>query len=63
MHLTLKRLEAPGSGEVWWDGVWVEVGGGGGGGDILLDTEGKRNGMKNCGRTDWEGGKDWTVKK
>jgi len=38
-------------------------GGGGGGGDILLDTEGKRNGMKNCGRTDWEGGKDWTVKK
>jgi hypothetical protein len=20
MHLTLKRPEAPGSGEVWWDG-------------------------------------------
>lgn len=32
-------------------------------GDILLEKEGKRNGMRNCGRGDWEGGKDWTVKK
>jgi hypothetical protein len=22
MHLTLKRLEAPGSSEVWWSGGW-----------------------------------------
>jgi hypothetical protein len=28
MHLTLERLEVPGSGEVWW-GVWS---------DILLET-------------------------
>jgi hypothetical protein len=28
MHLTFKRLEAPGSGEVWWSR----------GGDILLET-------------------------
>jgi hypothetical protein len=28
MHLTLKRLEAPGSLEVWW----------GGGGNILVET-------------------------
>jgi hypothetical protein len=32
MHLTLKRLEAPGSLEVWW---------GGGGRDILMKTEGQ----------------------
>jgi hypothetical protein len=32
MHLTLKRLVAPGSLEVWWGGV------GGGGGDILVKT-------------------------
>jgi hypothetical protein len=25
MHLTLKRLEAPGSGEVWWGGILVEM--------------------------------------
>jgi hypothetical protein len=31
MHLTLKRLEAPGNIEVWWSGGW-------GGGDILMET-------------------------
>ena len=30
MHLTLEKLEAPGSGEAWWSG--------GGGGNILLET-------------------------
>jgi hypothetical protein len=28
MHLTLKRLEAPGSGEVWRGGMWGLGGGG-----------------------------------
>jgi hypothetical protein len=30
--------------------------------DILLET-GRRNGMRNSLRTDWEADKDWTVKK
>jgi hypothetical protein len=29
--------------------------------DILLETEGRRNGMRNCAREDWEVGNDWTV--
>jgi hypothetical protein len=33
MHVTLKRLEAPGSGEVWWSKGWV-------GGGILVETGG-----------------------
>jgi hypothetical protein len=33
MHLTLEKLEAPGTGEVWWGG-----GGMGWVGDILLET-------------------------
>ena len=33
MHLSLKRLEAPGSGVAWWVGGW-------GGADILVETEG-----------------------
>jgi hypothetical protein len=40
MHQTLKRLETPGSGEVWWDGR---------GGDILLEMGG-RYGMRNSQR-------------
>ena len=56
MHITLERLEAPGSGEAC-------QGGGVGGGDILLEKGGRRNGMRNCGRVDCEGGKDCTVKK
>ena len=33
--------------------------------DIVLETSrgGGSNGMRNCGRTDWEVGNDWTVKK
>jgi hypothetical protein len=30
MHLTLKRLEAPGNGEVWWGWGWGDV-------DILVE--------------------------
>jgi hypothetical protein len=28
-----------------------------------LDTEESRNGLRNCGRVDQEGGNDWIVKK
>jgi len=38
MHLTLERLEAPGSLEVWWGG-W-----GGWGGVIIVETQGKGSG-------------------
>ena len=34
MHLTLKRLEAPGSLEVWWGGGGVE--------DIFVETGGRK---------------------
>jgi hypothetical protein len=44
MCLILERLEAPGNGEVW-----------GGWGGILLEKRRRRNGMRNCGRRDWEG--------
>jgi hypothetical protein len=27
-----------------------------------LETRGKKNGMRNCGRADQEGGNNWTVK-
>jgi hypothetical protein len=46
MHLTLKRLEAPGSLEVRWGGRWVVGGGdnpcgdGGQGGDMGCETIG-----------------------
>jgi hypothetical protein len=40
MHLTLKRLDAPGSSKVKW--------GGGGGEDILVETVGQGGGM-GCG--------------
>jgi hypothetical protein len=48
MHLTLKRLEAPGSLEVWWVGV--------GGRDILVVTEVWGGGM-GCGTV-----RGWTGK-
>jgi hypothetical protein len=32
-------------------------------GDIFLEARERRNGVRNCGRTDWEWGNDWTVKK
>jgi len=41
MHLTLKRLEAPGSGEVLWDGV-CEVGW-----DLLMER--RKGGGMECG--------------
>ena len=53
MHLTLKRLEAPGSGEVWWcvcvGGISL--------GDILLGEEENRDRV-------WQGsglGKVWDL--
>jgi hypothetical protein len=52
MHLILKRLEAPRSGEAWWDGV----------GYTLMETEGRRNGMRNCRRVDQEDDNDWAIK-
>jgi hypothetical protein len=50
-HLALKRLEAPGIREAYQEG------------DILLETVGRRNGMKNCGRENQEESNYWTVKK
>jgi hypothetical protein len=47
MHQTLKRLEAPGSLEVWWG--------------IRAGDRGA--GMWNSRRVDWEGNKIWSVKK
>ena len=42
-----------------WGEVWeVEWGG-----DILLETRGKKNGMRKCQREGQERGNDWTVKK
>jgi len=40
MHLTLKRLEAPGSLEVWWGG-W--------GGDIIVESGDGAGGGMGCG--------------
>jgi hypothetical protein len=52
MHLTLKRLEAPGSREVWWGGgILLEIGGGG------------NYRMRNSQGAEQDGDKDWTVKK
>ena len=61
MHLTLKRLEAPGNGKAWWNGM-----GWGGGrweaGYIFLET-GRRNGVRKCKKGKLGGGKNWTIKK
>ena len=57
MHLTLKRLEAPGSLKVRWGGV--------GGGDIQVET-GRWGGCMGCGTVGGEtgeGDKIWSVKK
>ena len=40
MHLTLKRIKVPGSGEVWWGGWWWGAG-------ILLESGG--------GEKEWDG--------
>ena len=53
MHITFKRLEAPGTGEVWWGGgekVGTSPGRWGG--------VGRRNGMSNSQREDREGNND-----
>jgi hypothetical protein len=52
MCLTLERLEAPGNREPCWGRIQ----------NIFLETAGRRNGMRNCGRRDLEGDKGWTVK-
>jgi hypothetical protein len=59
MHLTLKRLEAPGSLEVRWGGVWGLWGG---------NPHGYRGwgGGMGCGTVrgwTWGGDKIWSVKK
>jgi len=54
MDLTLKRLEAPGSLEVWL---------GRGGWGHPLGDRGWGYGMWNSQRVDWEGDKIWSVKK
>jgi len=48
MHLTLKRLEVPGSLEVWWGG-W--------GGDILVETGRRVMGCGTVRGVNWEGKK------
>ena len=54
MHLTLKRLEAPGNLEVWW-------GGGMGASTWRQDQVGMRCGMWNRQRVD-SGGREWNMK-
>lgn len=55
MHLTLKRLEVPGNGEVWW------------GGAILLETglghEGKEEWDEELSEGGPGWGNDWPVKR
>ena len=55
MHLTLKRLEDPGSLEVRW--------GGGGWGHPCGDRVVRRYGIWNSRRVSWEGNKICSVKK
>ena len=55
MHLTLERLEAPGSGNVWWSGGGVV-------GTCFLRWA-RRYGMRNSQKEDWEGDNDWSFKK
>jgi len=51
MCLILERLEAP------------KEGGGLGGRSTLLESRGRRNGMRNCGRWEQEGSNGWNVNK
>ena len=46
MHLTLERLEAPGSGEAWWVG----------GGWVWGHPFGDWGGVRNSGKANQEGG-------
>jgi hypothetical protein len=53
VHLTLERLEAPESGEVWW-----------GSGDILFeDGRGGYMGRGEVWGTNWEAGEAFSVKR
>jgi hypothetical protein len=52
MHLTLERLLAPGSREVWLGRGWGHLPG----------EEGRRCRMWNSRRVDWEEDEDWTMK-
>jgi hypothetical protein len=52
MHLILKRLEAPGSLEVWWLGVGVGVVT-----SSWRQRGGRRYGMWNSWSMDWDGNK------
>jgi hypothetical protein len=55
MHLTLKRVEAPWSGEVWLGGSWGE------GGDILMENAEEVWDVYSQ-QVDQQGDKLWTVK-
>lgn len=59
MRLTLGRLEAPGSGEMWQGGAGWEM--------RTSSWRSMRRGVwdeeLSCQRVDWEGEKDWTVEK
>jgi hypothetical protein len=48
MCLTFERLEAAGSREAWWR--------------CEHPLEDRKNVMRNCGRGDQEGGKNWILK-
>jgi hypothetical protein len=59
MHLTLKRLEAPGSGG---GSRGVEVGSWGDESTLFEAEGGRRYGMWNSQRAEQKGGKNWTAK-
>jgi hypothetical protein len=54
MHLTLKKLESPGRGEVWWGGVRVGV-------RTSSWRWERRNGRRNSQKVDLDRDKDWSV--
>jgi hypothetical protein len=51
MNLTLERIEAAGSGAVWWGSV-----------ETSSWKRRERNGIRNIWRADQEGNNNWTVK-
>ena len=55
IQLTLERFKAPRRGDAW-QGLGIEVR------NILLERGGRKHGMRNCRRMDWEVGNYWTVK-
>lgn len=59
MHLILKKVEAPGTLEIWWSGGWEWMW------NILMETgegSGRRYGMWKGQRVEWERSKIWSVK-